>query len=219
MFGFKLFRTKDNFTKEALEYTDILYSTAMRMTRNPSDAEDLVQDTFMKAFKSRHQFTEGTNLKAWLFKILTNTFISNYHNKKKKENQHISKGQDFSDIEERVVDEWSESDFGQMKLPFREEMSDEVLAAFDKLPENFRIVVELVDLQDFKYTEVADILGKPIGTVMSRLSRGRKLLQKALHEFAVEEGYLRPSREEKDDDDGLNVRDIRDAKRKGALAQ
>lgn len=192
MFGFGARSTRNRFMSETMEHLNALYGTALRMTRNPADAEDLLQDTMLKAYRARNTFSDGSNRRAWLFKILTNTFINDYH-LRKREAANFNRDQDFSDMEERFVEDWSESNFAANRLPFTDQMSDEVAKAFESLPENFKIVVELADLQDFSYTEIAEIIGCPMGTVMSRLSRGRKLLQDALREYATREGIIRRS--------------------------
>src|SRR5215831_19188210 len=179
-----------DFDSLAMPYLDSLYNTAYRMTRSAEDAEDLVQETFFKAYKYYDKFEEGTNLKAWLFKILKNTFINNYR-KKKLEPRSV----DFAEIEdsfERIVrrdnnDQPSdpESEF------FTGVLDDDVKKALDSLPYDYRMVVVLADLEDFSYKEIAEILDCPVGTVMSRLYRGRKLLEKALLKYARQHGYIR----------------------------
>jgi RNA polymerase sigma-70 factor (ECF subfamily) len=179
------------FEQDALGYARQLYSAAMRMTRNPSDAEDLVQETFLKAYRAYDSFEEGTNLKAWLYRILTNTFINKYRTDSRRPRQaelgdveelymyrRIASG-DSADsarsTEDRVLDGLVESDIKQ---------------AVEELPENFRLPVLLADLEGFSYKEIAEILDIPIGTVMSRLHRGRKAMQKRLWEFAKQRGLL-----------------------------
>ncbi|MCI0542840.1 MAG: sigma-70 family RNA polymerase sigma factor [Actinobacteria bacterium] len=179
------------FEKDALEYARQLYSAAMRMTRNPADAEDLVQETFLKAYRAYDSFEEGTNLKAWLYRILTNTFINKYRSDSRRPRQtdlgdvedlymyrRIASGDSAEaarSAEERVLDGLVESDIKQ---------------AVEELPENFRLPVLLADLEGFSYKEIAEILDIPIGTVMSRLHRGRKAMQKRLWEFARQRGLL-----------------------------
>lgn len=191
MLGFNRLLSKDNFSNEVCTHLDALYSSALRMTKNPADAEDLIQETMLKAYKFRDKFRPDTNRKAWLFKILTNTFINHYH-KKSREDANIIKNIDFSTAEELHAQDWVDSDFLEHSLPFSEGMSDEVKRAFDDLSSEFRIVVELADVQDFKYVEIAEIIGRPMGTVMSRLNRGRKLLQEALRDYAIREGIIKP---------------------------
>jgi RNA polymerase sigma-70 factor (ECF subfamily) len=182
--------TSWDFDSQVMPYVDSLYNTAYRMTRSSEDAEDLVQETFFKAYKYYDKFEEGTNLKAWLFKILKNTFINNYR-KKKLEPRSV----DFAEIEdsfERIVrrdnaDRPSdpESEF------FTGVLDDDVRKALESLPYDYRMVVILADLEDFSYKEIAEILDCPVGTVMSRLYRGRKLLEKALLRYARRHGYIR----------------------------
>ncbi len=192
MLGLTFFKRRDNFTKKIMGHLDMLYAGALRMTRNPADAEDLVQETMLKAYRSRKTFKEGSNRKAWLYKIMTNTFINNYHSANR-EKDHFNRSFDFSEIEGRFASEWADSNFSLQHLPFTEQMSDEVAKAFSELPEKFRMVIELTDLMDFSYAEVSKVLDIPMGTVMSRLSRGRKALQKSLRNYAITEGVIKPS--------------------------
>jgi RNA polymerase sigma-70 factor (ECF subfamily) len=179
-----------DFEAAAMPFVDALYNTAYRMTRNSEDAEDLVQETYLKAYRYYDKFEEGTNFKAWLFKIMKNTFINNY--RKKQQAPALS---DFADIEESFESQVSEDTARQIKNPeeeFLENVLDEdVQRALDKLPPDYRMVVLLADLEGFSYKEIADILEVPVGTVMSRLYRGRRLLEAAMLEFAHEHGYLR----------------------------
>ena len=179
-----------DFDSQVMPYLDSLYNTAYRMTRSAQDAEDLVQETYFKAYKYYDKFEEGTNLKAWLFKILKNTFINNYRRKKLE-----PRSVDFAEIEdsfERIVRRDNneqpsdpESEF------FTGVLDDDVKKALDSLPYDYRMVVLLADLEDFSYKEIAEILDCPVGTVMSRLYRGRKLLEKALLKYARQHGYIR----------------------------
>jgi RNA polymerase sigma-70 factor (ECF subfamily) len=179
-----------DFDSATMPYLDSLYNTASRMTGNAEDAEDLVQETFFKAYKYYDKFEEGTNLKAWLFKILKNTFINNYR-KKKLEPRSV----EFGEIEEgfeRIV----RLEPGQKRTDPESEfmsrvMDDGVRKALDSLPHDYRMVVILADLEDFSYREIADILDCPVGTVMSRLYRGRKLLERALRKYGESHGYFR----------------------------
>jgi RNA polymerase sigma-70 factor (ECF subfamily) len=180
-----------DFEREALQYTKQLYSAAMRMTRNPADAEDLVQETFLKAYRAFNTFQEGTNLKAWLYRILTNTYINKYRKEARRPSEvDLGTVEDFylyrrvgseesaevaRTTEDRVLDGLVEAD---------------IKKAVEDLPENFRLPVLLADLEGFSYKEIADILDIPIGTVMSRLHRGRKAMQKSLWEFAVNRGLV-----------------------------
>ena len=189
-----------DFDETALPHVDALYNTALRLTRNPQDAEDLVQEAFFKAYRYYDRFQEGTNLKAWLFKILKNTFINNYRKKQQQPPQS-----DFAAIEDSFEDRISEDVLRKMKNPeeqFLEGVLDQdIQAALDALPENYRMAVVLADLEDFSYREIAEILEVPVGTVMSRLYRGRKRLEAIMLEYALEHGYLRegaPSKTRKD---------------------
>jgi RNA polymerase sigma-70 factor (ECF subfamily) len=179
------------FEAEALASLDSLYRAALRLTRVPADAEDLVQETYLKAFRGFGGFEEGTNLKAWLYRILTNTFINTYRAKKRRP--------DESDLGE-VEDLYLYRRLGGLEAAAagrsaEDELldiytDDEVKRALEGLPEQFRMAVLLADVEGFSYKEIADILDIPIGTVMSRLHRGRKGLQKKLWEFAVERGLV-----------------------------
>ncbi len=179
-----------DFEAAAMPFVDALYNTAYRMTRNPEDAEDLVQETYLKAYRYYDKFEEGTNFKAWLFKIMKNTFINNY--RKRQQSPAFS---DFADIEESFESQVNEDTVRQIKNP-EEELLENVLdqdvqLALDRLPPDYRMVVILADLEGFSYKEIADILEVPVGTVMSRLYRGRRLLEAAMLEFARDHGYLR----------------------------
>jgi RNA polymerase sigma-70 factor (ECF subfamily) len=170
------------FEEDALQYARQLYSAAVRMTRNPQDAEDLVQETFLKAYRAYDSFEEGTNLKAWLYRILTNTFINKYRadSRRPRESElgdveDLYSGEASRSAEERVLDGLVEED---------------IKRAVEELPEIFRIPVLLADLEGFSYKEIAEILDIPIGTVMSRLHRGRKAMQKRLWDYAEQRGLL-----------------------------
>jgi len=178
-----------DFEAAAMPYLDPLYNAAYRMARNPQDAEDLVQETYLKAYKYYDKFEEGTNLKAWLFKILKNTFINSYRKK-----QQAPPKADFADIEESF-ETIVRDDGGGARTP-EEELLEKVLdedvqQAIEELPHDYRMVVLLADLEGFAYKEIADILEIPVGTVMSRLYRGRRLLEEALLKYAREHGYIR----------------------------
>jgi RNA polymerase sigma-70 factor (ECF subfamily) len=183
------------FTELAMEYMPSLYTAALRMTRNASDAEDLVQETYLKAYRAFASFSEGTNLKAWLYRILTNTYINTYRAKKRRpEESDVDDLENFylyrrlgglegatagRSAEDEVLDHFTER---------------EVKEAIEALPEQFRMAVLLGDVEGFSYKEIAEILDVPIGTVMSRLHRGRRALQKRLYEFGRQRGLV-PERE------------------------
>jgi RNA polymerase sigma-70 factor (ECF subfamily) len=181
--------TRAEFEELALKHLDPLYAAALRVTRNERDAEDLVQDTFLRAYRFFDKFERGTNMKAWLFRILTNTFINRYRRSVKERN--IVEGPEREAVHERFVSrEAAEYAADPEQHFFDGLLSDDVLRAVDSLPIDFRLAVILADLQDFSYKEIADILDVPVGTVMSRLHRGRRLLQKALAGYAVLAGVL-----------------------------
>jgi RNA polymerase sigma-70 factor (ECF subfamily) len=182
-------RTKQEFESLALSNLDALYSAALRLTKNERDAEDLVQDTCMRAFRFFDRFERGTNIKAWLFKILTNTFINRYRRRVKERN--VVEGNDREAVHERFVSRDATDVAANPEQYFFDRLlSDDVLEAIDGLPIDFRLVVILADLQEFSYKEIAEILDCPVGTVMSRLFRGRKLLQKTLRDYALGQGVL-----------------------------
>ncbi|HEY3703080.1 MAG TPA: sigma-70 family RNA polymerase sigma factor [Acidimicrobiales bacterium] len=182
---------KATFADQAMEFMPALYTAALRMTRNPAEAEDLVQETYLKAYRAFGSFEQGTNLKAWLYKILTNTFINAYRSRRRRPEQ--TEIEDVEDLylyrrlggleaatagrsaEEEVLDHFTDTD---------------VKEALESLPESFRMTVLLADVEGFSYREIADIMDIPIGTVMSRLHRGRRALQKALLEFGMERGLV-----------------------------
>ena len=185
------------FVREAVPHMDALYATALRLTKNKGNAEDLVQEAMLKAFRYFGKYQQGTNCKAWLFKIMTNTFINNYRKAKKR--KEVSIDEDSKPLEERAVavdrDPIQEK-FGDQDTMFFKLFGDEVKKALEEVPVDFRIVVLLADLQDFAYKEIAEIVDVPIGTVMSRLYRGRKILQTKLTSYAEEQGYIHPKVEE-----------------------
>lgn len=181
---------KRKFEDIAFEYMDSLYSTALRMTRNTAEAEDLVQDTYLRAYRFFDKFEEGTNFKAWIFKILTNTFINKYRKKIRTPQQVQLEKVEFGLENENVqqgVKEWGGFD----EANYEELFDDDIKAALQQLSEEFRMVILLADVEGFAYKEIADIIDRPIGTVMSRLFRGRRMLQKVLEKYARQEGYIK----------------------------
>jgi RNA polymerase sigma-70 factor (ECF subfamily) len=175
----------------ALEHIDALYRTALRMTRNESDAEDLVQEAYLRAFRSLHQFTEGTNLRAWLFRILTNTYINDYRRR-----QRRPTSSSLDDIEEfylydHLIDSGVQPTSERPEDIVMTKLSvSSVIDAIESLPEEFRQVVLLADVEGFAYREIAEIVDIPVGTVMSRLYRARRRLQRLLYDAAVESGII-----------------------------
>ncbi|HUG31325.1 MAG TPA: sigma-70 family RNA polymerase sigma factor [Acidimicrobiia bacterium] len=180
-----------NFERDALQYSRQLYSAAMRMARNPADAEDLVQETFLKAYRAYDTFQEGTNLKAWLYRILTNTYINKYRKDSRRPTET-----DLADVEDLYLyRRLGSEDTVDASRTTEDRVLDglvesDIKAAVEELPENFRMPVLLADLEGFSYKEIAEILDIPIGTVMSRLHRGRKAMQKRLWEFASQRGLV-----------------------------
>ena len=178
----------DEFETEALRHLDALYRTALRMTRSEADAEDLVQETYIRAFRFRDQFTLGTNMKAWLFRILTNTFINTYRRKTAQPEVTDLDGIDEFSLYRRMADDRAASTSPDPEAELLNSVVDtEVTNALEELPEKFRTTV-LLDVEGFSYKEIAEMLAIPIGTVMSRLHRGRKFLQKRLYDLARERG-------------------------------
>ncbi|STD10112.1 sigma-70 family RNA polymerase sigma factor [Dermatophilus congolensis] len=177
------------FETDAMVYLDQIYSGALRMTRNPTDAEDLVQETFAKAFAAFHQYKPGTNLKAWLYRILTNTFINTYRKKKRQPQQ--SDAADVEDYQLARAEAHSSRGLRSAEVEALDHLPDsDVTRALSQIGEDFRIAVYLADVEGFAYKEIAEIMDTPIGTVMSRLHRGRRALRDLLTDYAAERGYV-----------------------------
>lgn len=198
------------FVDEAMDYAPQLYSAALRMTRNAADAEDLVQETYLRAYRGFGTFTEGTNLRAWLFRIMTNAYINTYRSKQRRPDEV-----DLGDIEDlylyrRLPALASAASNLSAEDEFLDLFTDdEVKQALEDLPENFRLPVLLADVDGFSYKEIAEMLEIPVGTVMSRLHRGRKAMQRALFQFAEARGLTSPNNQpdNQPDDQPTNAAD------------
>ena len=177
------------FERDAMPFLDQLYGAAMRMTRNPTDAEDLVQETYLKAFAAFDSFQEGTNLRAWLFRILTNTYINQYRRKQRQPYQ--ASADELTDWQLNDAQERITSAPRSAEAEALDRLADsDVVEALAAIPEDFRLAVYLADVEGFSYKEIAEIMDTPVGTVMSRLHRGRKLLRESLRDYAIERGFI-----------------------------
>ncbi len=177
----------ERFERDALPHLDALYNAALKLTRSPAEAEDLVQDTYLKAFASFHQFTEGTNLRAWLYRILTNTFINAYRKKQREPQQ--ANTDEVEDWQMARAEGHTSGGLRSAEAEALDRLPDaDIAAALAALPEDFRMAVYYADVEGFAYKEIAEIMGTPVGTVMSRLHRGRKQLRALLADYAAERG-------------------------------
>jgi RNA polymerase sigma-70 factor (ECF subfamily) len=182
-------RQRREFEREALPHLGALHGTALRLTRNERDAEDLVQDAILRAYRYWSKFEAGTNCKAWLFKILRNTFITRYHSAKRDLEIALAVAEEpeTTDIISEEARQTARDPEGALASRL---LSDDVVKAVESLPTDFRLAVLLSDVEELSYKEIADVMECPVGTVMSRLYRGRRLLQRALHDYAVEQGII-----------------------------
>lgn len=181
------------FERDAIPLLDQIYAGALRMTRNPADAQDLVQETYAKAYRAFSQFHEGTNLKAWLYRILTNTYINIY--RKAQRGPAVDPTEQIEDWQMARAERHTSGGLVSAEMQALENLPNPVISdAFSQVPDDFRTAVYLADVEGFSYKEIAEIMDVPVGTVMSRLHRGRKALRELLEEYAIENGYLKVSK-------------------------
>jgi RNA polymerase sigma-70 factor (ECF subfamily) len=179
------------FADQAMDLMPSLYAAALRMTRNPADAEDLVQEAMLRAYRSFNQFEPGTNIKAWLFRILTNAYINTYRKKQREPQKIPQENIEEFDLYQELKNHDPQFSATPETIVLDRLLDSDILEAIDDLPEQFRMAVVLSDLEGFTYAEMAEIMEVPLGTVMSRLHRGRKALQKALFDLAHEKGIVK----------------------------
>jgi RNA polymerase sigma-70 factor, ECF subfamily len=199
VFGFRRNKAVGEFEEAALAHLDVLYGAALRLTRDPSEAQDLVQDALVRAYRFQHHFEAGTNLKAWLLRILTNTFINHYRRSTRE--RRVLDSEDSAPVGDGVMSRAAMRGLTDATAVAQEGLlRSEIFAALDSLPEDYRVMIVLADIEELSYKEIAEAVEVPIGTVMSRLHRARKLMQKQLIEQAVQMGIVKAEPEASDDD-------------------